>query len=64
MSDLPPKSAREAVVTAVVVGVLVFLLCHYALGASAGDSVLVVLAFTALMAVLDVVRGRYRRPSE
>ena len=64
VTGLPPKSAREGVVTAVVVGVLVFVLCDYVLGASAGQSALVVLTFTVFMTLLDIVRGRYRRPSE
>lgn len=64
MSALPPKSPREGVVTAIVVGVLVFVLCDYALGASAGQSALVVLTFTVFMTLLDIVRGRYQRPSE
>lgn len=64
MTDLPPKSPREALVTTVVVAVLVYALCRYLLGASTGESAAVVVVFTLLTTALDLVRGRYGRRSE
>lgn len=58
----PPKSPREGVITAIVVGAVVFVLVRFGLAASSTDAVLVVVLFTALSFVLDLVRGRYRQP--
>lgn len=57
----PPKSAREGLVTAVVVALLVFVVLYFGLGAGAGESLLVVVLFSVLSVGLDLVRGRYRR---
>lgn len=57
-----PKSPAEGVITAVVVGGLIFVFLAVGLGVDAGDALLVVLVFTAFMTLADLLRGRYRHP--
>ena len=58
----PPRTPREGVITAAVVGAVVFVLMRFGLAASVADSALVVALFTLLSFLLDVARGRYRSP--
>ncbi len=58
----PAKSWREGLITAVVVGAVVYVLVRFGLAASSNDALLVVALFTWLSFMLDLVRGRYRRP--